>query len=52
MWIVRMLTLQSPFGELDSQIDKFRCLKNEMEGVNRAYYGEYLSQLLFGHPGP
>ncbi len=52
MWIMRMLTLRGPFTELDSQIVKFRSLKNEMEGINRAYYGEYLSQILFGHADP
>lgn len=48
MRILRLLSLKEPFAELDLQISKLRLLKDEMEGVNRSYYGEYLSRLLFG----
>lgn len=47
MWIVRMLTLQRPLGDLDRQITKFKGLAEEMKNENRRYYGDYLSRMLF-----
>lgn len=35
------------FAHLDQQIEKFRQLSNEYKKANRAYYGEYLSNILF-----
>ena len=37
----------TPYRELDPQIAKFRKLAKEYEQHNRAYYGEYLSRILF-----
>lgn len=37
----------APYRELDPQIAKFRKLAKEYEQHNRAYYGEYLSRILF-----
>jgi len=36
------------YSELDMQIDKFRQLAQDYKQSNRAYYGEYLSSILFG----
>jgi hypothetical protein len=35
------------YSELDRQIDKFRQLAEDYKKSNRAYYGEYLSRILF-----
>jgi hypothetical protein len=32
---------------IDQQIEKFRLLAYEYKQANRAYYGEYLSSILF-----
>lgn len=36
-----------PYRALDPQIEKFKKLAKEYEAHNRAYYGEYLSGILF-----
>ncbi len=36
------------YSELDTQIAKFRKIAREYKQSNRAYYGEYLSSILFG----
>ncbi len=36
------------YSELDTQIEKLRQLAQEYKQSNRAYYGEYLSSILFG----
>lgn len=36
------------YSELDAQIDKFRKLAQAYKQDNAAYYGEYLSRVLFG----
>lgn len=36
------------YSELDAQIDKFRKLAQAYKQDNTAYYGEYLSSILFG----
>ena len=36
------------YSELDAQILKFRQLAQAYKQSNRAYYGEYLSSILFG----
>jgi hypothetical protein len=35
------------YSSIDTQIAKFRKLANEYKESNRAYYGEYLSHILF-----
>ncbi|BCS55940.1 hypothetical protein [Geobacter sp. SVR] len=35
------------YSDIDAQIEKFRQLANEYKESNRAYYGEYLSSILF-----
>lgn len=36
------------YSRLDEQIEKFRQLAEAYKKDNRAYYGEYLSNILFG----
>jgi hypothetical protein len=36
------------YSGIDEQIDKFRRLAEEYKQDNIAYYGEYLSAILFG----
>lgn len=36
------------YSELDAQIEKFRELALAYKRDNTAYYGEYLSSILFG----
>lgn len=48
MSLYRMIvTALFPYRVLDQQIFKLRKLKQEYEAQNRAYYGEYLSKILF-----
>lgn len=35
------------YSQLDEQIEKFRQLAEVYKKENRAYYGEYLSSILF-----
>lgn len=35
------------YSELDEQIEKFRQLADAYKKENSAYYGEYLSRILF-----
>lgn len=35
------------YSVIDEQIDKFRQLAHEYKQANIAYYGEYLSSILF-----
>jgi hypothetical protein len=35
------------YSDMDAQIAKFRKLAEEYKESNRAYYGEYLSSILF-----
>jgi hypothetical protein len=48
--IMKFLTdLLTPFNysAIDTQIEKFRQLADEYKQANIAYYGEYLSSILF-----
>jgi hypothetical protein len=47
MQIIRVLTLSEPLAELDDQIEKFKGLVADYRAVNRKYYGEYLSRILY-----
>ena len=40
------------YSGLDEQIEKFRRLAEEYKQDNVAYYGEYLSSILFGETHP
>jgi hypothetical protein len=35
------------YSQIDAQIEKIRRLADEYKRENRAYYGEYLSSILF-----
>ena len=40
------------YSGIDEQIEKFRRLADEYKQDNMAYYGEYLSSILFGDDYP
>jgi len=40
------------YSGIDQQIEKFRRLADEYKQDNIAYYGEYLSSILFGDEYP
>jgi len=43
----KMLLALFPYRRLDLPIAKLKCLAKQYEAHNRAYYGEYLSGILF-----
>jgi len=43
----RILLALFPYRLLDSRIARFRELARQYKAHNRAYYGEYLSSILF-----
>jgi len=43
----KILTAIFPYRLLDMPIARFRALAKQYEAQNRAYYGEYLSGILF-----
>lgn len=43
----RILFILFPYRLLDSRIAKMRALSDQYKQQNRAYYGEYLSSILF-----
>jgi len=43
----RILLILFPYRLLDSRIAKMRELADQYKQQNRAYYGEYLSSILF-----
>jgi len=42
-----ILLVLFPYRKLDDRIARFRELSNQYKESNRAYYGEYLSSILF-----
>jgi hypothetical protein len=47
MSLLENILLPFDYTAIDHQIDKFRQLALEYKKVNIAYYGEYLSSILF-----
>lgn len=43
----RIMTVLFPYRLLDARIARFKALAKQYEAQNRAYYGDYLSSILF-----
>lgn len=43
----RLLITLFPYRLLDARIARFKTLAKQYEAQNRAYYGDYLSSILF-----